>query len=135
MRGNSNNLPGFTVLELLVCLTAVVLLGWLLVPSLGQGCKEKGPRVQCLSNQKQVALSFLLWANDVGNAFPMELPVQKGGTKDPALQHNIVAQYLVVSNELNTPKILACPSDKKGKPAETFAQLRPKNVSYFLNLG
>jgi hypothetical protein len=125
---------GLTLLELLFCLVALVILAGLTMPT---AChlKQKSPCIHCLSNQKQVALAFLLWVNDVGKAFPMELPVEKGGTQGDRFQHDIVGNYLAVSNELDNPRLLACPSDKQRKPAESFAQLRPQNVSYFLNRG
>ena len=123
---------GLTILELLFCLVALVILWGLMMPS-SYLPKGKSRRINCLANQKQVALAFILWANDVGQAFPMEVPVEKGGTQGHRFQHDIVGNYLVVSNELEHPGLLACPMDKKRKSAEGFAQLRLENVSYFLN--
>jgi len=48
---------------------------------------------------------------------------------------SIVPHFVVASNEMNTPKILACPSDdKKTKAAQFDASFSPANVSYFIGL-
>ena len=41
--------------------------------------------------------------------------------------------FQVMSNELNTPVILVCPSDVRGF-ARDFSSLRNANISYFVNL-
>jgi hypothetical protein len=117
-----------------IALAAAALLWWALKPTLIQE-KGKHPQVQCISQLKQIAIAFQVWSSDNQKPFPMELPPDRGGTRDSALQHNLVSNYLIIWKELNDPKILLCPSDKKRKPAESFATLTEKNISYFLNIG
>lgn len=131
---NSVHRRGFTFIDLLVVIAVVAVLCYLLVPSVGNGTKRKGVRIRCLSNQKQTALAFLLWANDREQDLPMRVSSTNGGIGDGALKLNLVANYLVVSNELNSPGVLACPEDKRRKPAESFSNLTDKNLSYFLNV-
>jgi hypothetical protein len=117
-----------------ITVAAVALLCWLLKPTVG-GDKEKAPRTVCLNQLKQIAIAFQLWSSDNQKPFPMELSPEKGGTKDPGLQHNLVSNYLVIWKEIGDPKLLLCPSDKKRKLAESFSSLTEKNISYFLNIG
>ena len=41
----------------------------------------------------------------------------------------------VMSNELSTPKILACPADSSKQPAVDFGTLKSSNVSYLVRSG
>src|SRR5205807_1837618 len=63
--------------------------------------------------------------------FPMSISTSKGGSMEYA--NEAFRHFLATSNELSTPKILACPSDTR-KPASSFAVLRNANISYFLGL-
>jgi hypothetical protein len=42
---------------------------------------------------------------------------------------------MVMSNELNTPKILVCPEDTHTKAAQDFSSLLAGNVSYSIRSG
>jgi prepilin-type processing-associated H-X9-DG protein len=66
----------------------------------------------------------------------MEVSVANGGIMElTADGKNPWLNFLVMSNELKTPKLLVCPSDKSRIVAEDFATgLSAKNVSYFVGL-
>ena len=117
--------------EVLVVLCSIAILVVLLFPAM-ERCKSV--RTKCSSNLKQVALGFVLYANEREGRLPMEIPVSEGGSREHALAGNLVSNLMVVANQIGDPRVLVCPFDKERKPAQTFAEIAPANVSYFLNV-
>ncbi|MBL9174353.1 MAG: hypothetical protein JNL10_12515 [Verrucomicrobiales bacterium] len=75
----------------------------------------------------------------------MDLPASRGGTRELTGDANrIWEQFLVLTNELMSPRLLWCPKDAKRKGATTFVAGRApgrevsysgnQNLSYFLSL-
>jgi prepilin-type N-terminal cleavage/methylation domain-containing protein/prepilin-type processing-associated H-X9-DG protein len=60
---SARSLPGFTLIELLVVLSVIAILAAMLLPVLSRA-KEKAHAVVCLSNQRQVVVSFRLARED-----------------------------------------------------------------------
>ncbi|MFM1767799.1 MAG: hypothetical protein RJA22_328 [Verrucomicrobiota bacterium] len=133
---------GFTLIELLVVIAIIALLAALLLPSLASA-KEKARRVKCLSNLKQAGLGLKLFATERDGSYPWVLPPAEGGTYGPDAGQNW-RNFLAASNELDTPKILACPSDTatrataidwSGNPdGLQNPALRGNAISYFVGL-
>jgi len=119
----------FTLIELLVVIAIIAILASLLLPALSKA-KAKAKQAACLNNQRQVSLAFRLWANDNREKYPWNLAVTNGGTLgSPDWTDN----FRLCSNELGSPRILVCPTDKPRKFGTNWVNLDGEaNISYFI---
>jgi prepilin-type N-terminal cleavage/methylation domain-containing protein len=128
----SRRCAGFTFTELLVVLTvagSLLLVGLIL---LAPADTKKARRINCLNNLKQVGTAFNLWAGD-NLAFPTHVPTNRGGASELVGGGEVWLVFRTMSNELNTPKIVLCPSDTRWM-AVSFDVLYNTNISYFIGL-
>jgi hypothetical protein len=73
--------------------------------------RERAERIACVNNLKQIGLSARVFAGDVDGMAPPD--------------------FLSMSNELGTPKILVCPSDSAHRAATDFSSgFSSANFSY-----
>ena len=156
MKKLRKKLSAFTLIELLVVIAIIAILAAMLLPALARA-KARAQRINCTNNLKQIGLSFKTWALDNGDAFPMRVAAAQGGYSDYLGQRQLTAVqstsrgvfgfFMVMSNELSTPKVIICPSENEGRnQASTFggtitagsANVVPYtndlNVSYFIGV-
>jgi prepilin-type N-terminal cleavage/methylation domain-containing protein len=118
----------FTLIELLVVISIIAILAALLLPALARA-KEKARRIHCVSNLRQLTVAMHNYIAD-RDKYPWRIPIGEGGSQR---RTNVSGTFMALSNEITTPKIVACPSDTR-QPASSLGSLVDTNVSYFLGI-
>jgi hypothetical protein len=91
-------------------ISAVIVLVVAIISSLLPGAKRKAAAIKCGSQMISICCAAQMWSGDNNNIFP--------------------ANFVVMSNELNDPFILHCPSDAQRQPIRKWDSLTSENCSY-----
>ena len=133
LRLSQKHRAAMTLFEVGIIVAVVMIFFVLFAPAIFRPRPHRSSRIGCINNVKQVGLAYKLWAGDNGDILPMGISVTNGGSMELAAKGNVVATFLVMSNELSTPRVLFCPADANRFYTNYFGVLSNSNISYFIN--
>jgi competence protein ComGC len=132
-RLSKNYAAAMTLFEVGVLIAIVMILLVLFLPRWTRPNRAYAG-INCVNNLKQVGLAYRIWEGDNGDLSPMGVSVTNGGSMEMVATGNVAQTFLVMSNELSTPKILYCWQDTARSLALTFDGLVNSNISYFVGV-
>ncbi|MBM3477325.1 MAG: prepilin-type N-terminal cleavage/methylation domain-containing protein [Armatimonadetes bacterium] len=112
---------GFTLIELLVVIAIIAILAAILFPVFARA-REKARQVSCLSNEKQVVLGLLMYAQDYDER--LMAPRHPGrGCPSPTGADNGHRTYKVLVNPyIKSTQLWKCPSEDTNRFESNVAQ-------------
>jgi prepilin-type N-terminal cleavage/methylation domain-containing protein/prepilin-type processing-associated H-X9-DG protein len=129
-RGLGAGSQAFSLIEVLVVLGVLALVSLLILPRLAM-TRRPAYGIMCMNNLKQIGLAFRIYAADNEDRYPTH--GWSDGSTWTTSNISPVAVYGMMARELNTPRLLTCPADKRASTTN-FNSLGSSNISYFVGI-
>jgi prepilin-type N-terminal cleavage/methylation domain-containing protein len=133
----------FTRVELLAVLAVLGLLAAVALPALASN-RARFERIVCVNNLRLIGRAFHIWGADHGGENPWWVSTYAGGTQYQGKVGFCFDEFRCVSNHLETPRILVCPSDPARRMATNWSNdpngglgwlgYQDRAVSYFIGI-
>ncbi len=133
----------FTLIELLVVMAIITTLAAMLLPGLA-AARQRARRIQCVGNQRQLALTWLVYVADNADKLPSNgmnnspTPLNKlwvqgsfFSTAGSANTYILDPQYALFANYLQAAQVYVCPTDRD--TISYYGQFVQKVRSYAMN--
>ncbi len=127
-------ISGLTLIELLVVICVIAVLAAMLLPATTGNGHKRSTVIMCLSNQRQIAIGFIMWNSDHGDKFPWQVSTTNNGTMESADWGYDAPNFNAATNYIKNPSVFKCPTDDAKIPATNNVQLHNQNISYFVGL-
>ena len=125
IHSNHRGARAFSMSELLLILAVIAVIAGLVLAGLDKA-RDRARRISCISNHKQVAMSFRLFANDQDGAYPFQFlsrPTNSLMFGSPFRTRDTLELWKLIQvagDALGSPYILVCPSDALRSRALNF---------------
>ncbi len=123
----------FTLVELLVVITIIVIIFAIMIPSPNHS-DHRALQFVCMNNLKQIGLGLIMYSEDNKNQFPWQVSYSAIGTTETG-KSSVAANYFPMLTNINAhPRMFICPADKTRTAATNFTNFSNSNLSYFVSV-